>query len=181
MKSVYFGVTEGCSLTSKLIEFWTRSDKSHAFFVNPLVFDGSIESLYRDGSLIESWKLPGESIFKMRVIYSSFKNHSENTKFYIYELPVSDEQYTKILNFQTICAYLEVPYDWKAIVGFVLRFKMRNNGKLFCSEKECMSLKYAGILPKDFPCWRVHPGDFKYLLELLGAKKILEYCKQEDS
>jgi len=178
MRKVYYAVTEGKSLTSKLIEFWTRSNRSHALFINPEYFDGTVESLYQDGSLIEAWKYPDESLFRMRVIYSRLDIHSKGTKFYVYELPVTDDQYMKIMNFQNICAYLEVPYDWKAIVGFVLRFKMRNNGKLFCSEKECLSLKYAGLLDPNFPCWRVSPADFEFLLWTLNAKRILTFTTE---
>jgi hypothetical protein len=175
MREVYYGLTNGKSWTSKLIEFWTRSNRSHAFFVNPEIFDGTKNSLYRLGSIIEAWNKPNESIFKTRVINSCIKYHSPGTLFTIYKLNVDDEAYQKILEFQKVCAYLEIPYDWKAIIAFVLPMKLKRNGYLFCSEKECLSLKYAGILPNEIECWKVSPDRFEALLLTLGAKKVLEF------
>jgi len=177
MKKVYYYVTKGKSFISKSIELWTRSYCSHAGFIDDTKLnDVTLQNLKTTKDcLIEAWVKPKEHFWQMRVIRSSLSYHSPGTHFEVFELKVNTREYHKIHEFQNICVFLEVPYDWKAIVGFVLRFKMRNNGKLFCSEKECMSLKYAGILPNDFPCWRVHPSDFKYLLKSLGAKKVLEF------
>jgi hypothetical protein len=175
MKSLFFGLETGLSFTSKLIKFWTRSKRSHAFFIHPEIYDGTMDSLYKHGALIEAWKYPNEPIWKTRVIYSCLSNHSAGTPFTVYELKVSDEQYQKVLEFQNVCAFLEIPYDWKAIVAFVIPFKLKKDGHLFCSEKECLSLKYAGLISEEIPCWKISPDLFEDLLLVAGAKKVADY------
>jgi len=168
MKSVYFALFSGISLPSKLIKFWTRSKRSHSAYVADLA---GLES-YKFGSLIEAWRYPKEPIWKMRTIRSHLGFHSPGTKITIYELKVTDEQFQKIDSFQKVCAWLEVPYDWKAIVSFVIPRKLKRDGHLFCSEKDCLSLKYAGLLHEKIECWKVSPDRFEDILLLLGAKPI---------
>lgn len=168
MKYLYYALTHGKSFVSKSIEFWTRSSLSHALFVNDVLFDK--QKYEEPGVFIEMWKKPKENFLQLRCIKSSALYHSPGTKFDFYRLKVNDDVYDKVHEFQRICAYLEIPYDWKAIVGFVIPFKLKKDGHLFCSEKECLSLKYAGIVPKDYPCWKCSPDRFKDLLELIGAE-----------
>ena len=175
MRWIYFILFSGISWTSKLIKFWTRSKRSHAAFVNPDVFDMSIASLYKDNALIEAWNRPKEPIWKTRCIYSSLRNHKPKTPFTLYKLEVTEKQVNKIYEFQHTCAFLEIPYDWKAIVGFVLPMKLKKDGYLFCSEKECLSLKYAGVLKTDIPCWKMSPDLFEDLLITKGAQKVGDF------
>jgi len=174
-RKLYFGLESGLSWTSTLIKFWTRSKRSHAFFINPEIFDGTVESLYKPQSIIEAWTPKGEPLWKTRVIYSSLHNHTPGTPFTVYELEVNRTQYQKALDFQHTCAYLGIPYDWKAIVSFVIPFKLKRNGYLFCSEKECLCLKFIGKLSEDVPCWKMSPDLFEDLLLSLGAKKVADF------
>jgi len=170
MKDLYYALTHGRSFVSKAIETWTRSSLSHALFVDDKLFEKRLFD--EPGIFIEMWKKPNESFFKLRCIKSSIQNHSPETVFYFYRLKVNDNVYDKVHEFQRVCAYLEIPYDWKAIIGFVIPFKLKKDGHLFCSEKECLSLKYAGLLPEDYPCWKCSPDRFKELLELIGAEMV---------
>ena len=174
-KDLFFIFFEGLSFTSKLIRWWTRSKFSHSGFVNDkIVSIGNKGSFYKYGALIEAWKKPNESLFAMRTMNSSFANHTKRTPFKVLRLKVSLEQYEKVHEFQRICAYLQVPYDWKAIVAFVVPFKLKRNGYLFCSEKDCLSLKYAGVLPDEIQCWKTSPDRLYALLRAEGADLVYE-------
>lgn len=155
LRYVAFG---GFSLFSKLIKFFTRSRYSH------------IAIQLSDQLLIEAWK-------KGRVAYwdySTFSNHTHNTPYAVYSLPVTETIYNKAIDFYTYLADRKVLYNYLGVLGFVIPV-FTSNGGYFCSEGCWEGLVFAD---RDtfgkIPGWKVSPDIFINLITVRGATIVEE-------
>jgi len=120
--SIYYIAFKGISLVSKLIRFWTRGDYSHVgVLINKDVY-------------IEVWPESKFNAISMKWDKGSpFIKHKPKTEVTIFELEFKNkDDYLRMVNWYY--SLIGKPYDWLAIIGFVLRFKLKPNNKYFCSE-----------------------------------------------
>ena len=146
---------KGKSMTSKVIRFWTRS-KNYSHIAMSV-----------DGKLIEAWPHGGNPL-KAWVDYGSFENHKEGTEVEIWTLEVSESVYHYCLEQWRKMAELGVPYDWKSIIGFVLKSSKDKKNRLFCSEAAIKPLVEILLLDRINPN-HVDPQSFIELIQAMGG------------
>lgn len=162
MKEYYIKVVffKGTSFFSKLVRFFTRSKFSHAAF--------QIE----DSMLLEAWKNKKDGSVLWTI--TSYENHTPGTEIEIVYIPVTKKIYFQFLEICKFIDYVKIPYDFLGVIAFVIPFKLKINGRWFCSEGVYEILKYLGILKSDTPGWKINPDDLYTLLTASNEKKEIK-------
>jgi len=126
----------GRGLISALIRWQTRGQYSHAALLMP------------DGRIVESWQGDGVRV----------KTLADWRGVERYTVPsMSAAQWDEALAFAR--AEVGKGYDYRAIVRFVSRRKMRADDRWFCSELVFAALAHAGVpLFARIEPWAVSPG-----------------------
>lgn len=139
---------KGRSWISRIIRWRTWSPYSHAAW------------LCRDGTVIEAW--PGG----VQWVSGLLAQHKEQTTVEVYEIVgLTEEQRTRIETF--LVAQIGKPYDYLAILGFMLRKPLQEPSRWFCSELVFSACQSAGVnLLARIPSWKVSP-------DLLALSPIL--------
>ena len=129
----------GRSWISRLIRWRTWSPYSHAAW------------LCRDGTVIEAW--PGG----VQWVSGLLTQHKERTVVEVYEIVgLTEEQRTRIETF--LVDQIGKPYDYLAILGFMLRKPLQKPSRWFCSELIFSACQSAGVnLLARIPPWKVSP------------------------
>jgi len=165
MKKLSYIAFYGKTFVSKLIKFWTRSKYSH---IAVYTQDEKIA-----GELIEVW--PGSKKFlkfKMFWDYSFFRRHKKGTKFELWELEVSEEEYDYCMGQYIGYAIKKIPYDWKAIFGFLFKYKKDSRKGKMCSEGCITPFVEFRKLTNMNPSHQ-SPQDFIKIIESFGGKNVL--------
>ena len=126
----------GRGVMSALIRWQTRSVYSHAALLLP------------DGRVIESWQGAGVRV----------KEVTDWRDIDMFEVPVMTAgQWRRALHHAG--CQLGAGYDYWAIVRFVSRVRVPQNGRWFCSELVFAALEAAGVRLLDrIDAWAVSPG-----------------------
>jgi hypothetical protein len=160
MRDLYIGLFKGRSLFSRLINFWTRSEISHAGIILELEYPYKTIEVYPNGSLCRTyWN------------YFTLLDHSVDTIVEVYKLNVSDQEYDYAMRFYNYLAKNNVPYNWFGVIGFVIPV-FTSNGGYFCSEGVVEGLKFGGILSDEIKGWKINPDMLKKLLITMKAERI---------
>lgn len=157
---IKFIAFKGLSTFSKLVKFFTRGEYSH------------IAVLRDDNSLIEVWKRPNKKLAYWG--FSTLRNHTKNTPYEIYCLPVKETVYEKALLFYEYLAYRNVVYNYLGVIGFIIPF-FTSNGGYFCSEGCWEGLVFADR--ETFGCikgWSVSPTHFVNIIQTHGAQLMYQ-------
>ena len=121
------GLYQGKSFfPSKMIRWFTWSKYSHAAF------------LCDDGSVYESWHVGGVCHRK-----NIHEGHTPGTKIDVFYMAVSELQYFTIL--ESLRREVGKKYDFKGILGMLLRKNVDKKASWFCSELVFKAFKDAGI------------------------------------
>lgn len=131
----------GNALISKLIQWQTRSEYSHAGIVLP------------DGCFIESREGAGVREFQTGLV----GNKGEAVD--LFHVMVSEDQALLLSRF--LRSQLGKPYDWTMVARFVTRQHeaRASSGKWFCSELVFAAFLEANVeLLRDTHPWEVSPG-----------------------
>jgi hypothetical protein len=152
---------EGKSLFSKIVRFFTRSNFSHVAFL-----------LNDNKDLLEAWIIDKQ--FKWGK--TNITNHTPGTPYVVIDIPVSKKVYDRYLEITEFIDYCKIPYDILGVIAFVIPFKLKINGRWFCSEGVYEVLKYLGILASDTPGWKISPDNLytiltsdKFRISLIGV------------
>jgi uncharacterized protein YycO len=139
-QTVRIGAYGGRGILSTLIKWRTWTPYSHVSLV------------LRDGSEIEAWW--GGVMHRAAV----GAIHRPGTRIELYEVDCTPEQCDDIESFAL--AQVGKPYDYGAIIGFVLRARTASSRKWFCSELVFAAFAAAGIrLLRGVAERKVAPGD----------------------
>jgi hypothetical protein len=158
MQKLIFVSFFGVSWASRLIRAVTRSmGTSHI-----AVWDTEKETL------IEAWG--GVSLCWR---WSNFKNHTPGTQYEVWELDVDDKVYNTCMETYRKWADMGHPYDYIAILGFILRMRRENIYGDFCSEGAVRPLALALGWTKITPAF-ISPADFIALIQAAGGRLLAE-------
>ena len=147
---IVIGLYHGRSWMSKFIQWRTWSPISHAS-----VFSKDLKTVW------EAWPKGG-------VQKNDFWKgpHKSETRIDLFRVYCTEEQAKEI--YEYLDGKIGSQYDWKAIVGFVLRIPMEGLVELFCSQLVFDACKESGIaLLKRIESFKVSPGDL-YVSPLLN-------------
>jgi len=117
---LYFVAFKGLSWTSRLQEFFLRSEYSHVAYEVRRGLPG----------LVEAWHIAG----KLRWGFSDYSRHTKGTPYEVWELDVSDSTYQAVHDDHLFMARNQVAYDYWGVASFVLKITKDDPNKLFCSE-----------------------------------------------
>lgn len=154
MTTITVALFRGHKLVSKLIQWQTRSEYSHAAVVLP------------SGEVIESREGKGVQILK-ELDYS--KEEIE-----LYDVEVSDTQAVEIEAF--LRDQIGKKYDWTMVARFITRRQESRSSsqRWFCSELVFAAFQQAGVnLLRAVEPWKVSPG-------LLAMSTLLKPRNDED-
>lgn len=163
-RKLYFAFFRGKSFTSKIIQFFTRSNLSHVGY------------LYDETNLnkiIEVWPIKNNIIgfFKQKWRYNYISNHSVGTTIFIVELEVDENNFKLVDRYFKCLVENNTGYNWFGVIGFVLPFwKKGSKNGYFCSEGCVEALKYGEILDREIQGWKYSPDEFYELLLAIGGK-----------
>jgi len=135
------------------VKFWTRSEFVHTGFIYD--YPTTIEPI-------------GKTLFTLHWDYYSLTRQKHKRTAEIWSKYVPTDIYNTVKEFFEELARKQWPYDWKGILGFVIKVS-DNKNKYFCSEGCAISLVRAGLWPK-IKTEIVHPGSFRELLKVSGFK-----------
>ena len=107
---------------SRLIRFWTRGRYSHSAVLFP------------DGKLLEVWPFNQKKWEYVTLL----TNHDQDEEITVFEVFLGNH-YKDIK--QMYDQLVGKAYDWRAIIGFVLKLKKGNRNKYFCSEGSVTPIK----------------------------------------
>lgn len=161
MPELKFVAFRGKSVVSRLIRYFTRSPEySHIAVLVPKM----------KNTLIEAWNHEGG--MKQWTDFSAIKQHSPGTRYEIWTLEVSEDVYKHCTNYYGHHAQQKTPYDYRGIIGFILKKTVKQNKKkLFCSELAITPLAEAREWDKVIPS-HIDPGNFVDIIQAAGA-----WCK----
>jgi len=145
------------SIVDRAIKLWTRSDYVHTGFVYD--YPTTIEPI-------------GSTLFNLHWDYYSLRTSRHKRKVEIWSKYVNDESYNKVKHFFEDLANKAWPYDWKGILGFVVKVS-DSKDKYFCSEGCALSLVKSGLWP-NVKTEIIHPGFFREMLIVSGFRKTQE-------
>ena len=139
MTKLYFGVSQGKSITSKIIKWVQWGDKhTHAFYIKDDIFS-------KDPLVIEAWHEPilkGGLVSQGRFFRKDL--HKPGTKYSIYSIEVTEKQKIDFELF--LQSKLGSKYDFRGILGFALKSKStQSDMAYFCSELLFEALQHIGI------------------------------------
>ena len=127
--NVYIGLYKGKgTLINKIVRWWTKSQYSHA----ELILDDK-----------QTW-IGISPFIKSQV--TDRKNVEYNTdKWDFYKIPVTEEQYTAILDFYDITK--GATYDWAGmLLSQFLSFRIKQKHKWYCSEWILYALRISCVV-----------------------------------
>jgi uncharacterized protein YycO len=141
---MYVALYKGRSWTSKLIRWFTRSEYSHAAWVE------------KSGKTWESWEPGG-----VRTVPSPLVGHDPRTPIDFFFVQGMDELSAQIVS-DFFAKHLGKPYDFWGVIGFISR-RSRQVGdpRWFCSEILIEALRAGGIniLAARLESYKVTPRD----------------------
>jgi uncharacterized protein YycO len=150
MKQITLQYATTGSFVSHAVRFMTWSEWSHVDYVLP---DGRLLGAQGDGVKIRP---PDYEKFTSRCIQT---------------FECTEEQYVIFTDF--LYSQLGKPYDWTAIVGFVMRREWAADDSWFCSELIAAAIMLAKILKINVDRNRVSPEPLR---EIVGTIAISEVC-----
>ncbi len=162
MKTLKFYSFYGKSFISKIIKFWTRSNISHIAI--------GLEKPW-GYQLIEAWKNK-KNKFKVNWQFTNLNNHKKGTSYDVWELEVSDGMYDFCMTQYESYAFYNLPYDWKAVFGFLFKTKNENKKGRTCSEGAITPILIYKNINSIIDSSKINPQDFLNLISMLGAKKV---------
>ena len=154
-----FIVFKGFSVVSKAIKFYTRSNYSHVGF------------MMNSNTIIEAWNHGGG--MKQWWDYSTAAAHSNGTPYELWRIAVTEEDYDKVHKLFIGWVDSKLPYDWKGIVGFVLKGGKDSKVGRFCSEGCIEPLVDVFGWDRIQPS-KVSPEDFVRIIQAAGAERWKE-------
>ena len=138
---------------SKLIAWFTWSLKKYSYSAWSFC-EADGDQLVGDVSEYEAWAGVGTTH-----VPAIGLNHTPGTRIDLYELkkPLTNKEASKMLAF--FHETLNEPYDYKGILGFLIRYKTNNPDAWFCSEWIFTALeKIARCLLQDVYAYQVGPA-----------------------
>jgi uncharacterized protein YycO len=143
----------GMSFISKVIQFQTRSQYSHAALQ------------FSDGTVIEAWHVGG-----VRKLISPWEGHDKNTQIDVFDINGAvDERAVADFSQQQ----LGKRYDFVSILRFLDRRNMPKNNAWFCSELVVEQVRIGGIdLLSRIPASHVSPRDLSISPILINCRRL---------
>lgn len=127
---------------SRLIQWQTRSEYSHAALVVPDVANGLL--------VVEAWQKSGVRIYRPT-------RHERTTQMDLHDVEVTPQEQEAIYSWAS--SQVGKKYDWKSVFRFVTRRRGVHEDTWFCSEFVFQAFHLAGVdLLARTPAWRVDPG-----------------------
>ncbi len=133
-------------MVDKLIQFRTWSPYTHVALILS----------YRDREIISAtWpKIKRENV----------SEYAKGTKVEVYEIECSTKQAEKVRQW-FLSRERQAGYDLPGLIGFIVRGKIEDEKKFFCSEAFVTACYAAGIevfAPKRCPAYKVAPGTLRW-------------------
>lgn len=159
MRAVYIVLTDSGTLFTRLIKRYTKSPYNHA----AIALDSELTTMYSFGR--KHFYFPLLAGFVKERINEGIYKKLKHTTCVVYELPVSDRQFRRIVRvlerFERN-AHLYT-YNLCGLLNFLLPICIRRRSAFFCSEFVASVLKHSGVdvLPK--PPSLTAPHDFMLL------------------
>lgn len=152
---------KGTSLTSRIIQLATRGKYSHIGYLPPV--EMQVDTDLVGPLIIEAWK----GMVRLDDVRCS---HNPKTKFEVFHLPCNQWQADNFMSFASDKIYK--PYDYLAIMNFILPKRMKFNRKdqYFCSELIAEGLNICfgtGLTP-----YKESPSDIVRALQGLGGNMV---------
>jgi len=162
MKSIYIVLTDSGTLFTRFIKLFTNCPYNHA----SIALDPELSTIYSFGR--KSLYFPLNAGFVKERKNTGIYKKLRNTTCIVYELPISEEQYERVV--QEIEKFDQeshrYTYNLIGLISFLLPFRIRRRSAFFCSEFVATVLQNSGvdILPK--PPSLTAPHDFMRLQQV---------------
>jgi uncharacterized protein YycO len=157
-KTIMLRFVEDSSITSRAIKFFSHGNWSHVDVMFTTLLGGKrlVGARINGGVMTRMWD------------YKKF------SKQMIITVPVSDEAWSKALNF--LNAQIGKPYDWTAIAAFAFNRDWRETDSWFCSELAAAYLQSANVLPTKMADGvnKITPSDLVLMLSAMGYDGLAE-------